>query len=213
MFSGYIDLSPVPAFLAAVGIVLIAPGPDMVYMVAAGLAGGRSAATRAAFGITAGVAVYVVAVAAGLGTLVASHPAAVVGMQLVGAAYFVWLAFSAVQQSRDGAELSEVVTGQHWFRRGFVVNLTNPKIALFFLAFLPLFLGTATSPTLQLLMLGVLLQLAGLAVDLFVGLAAGAFRDRVFQRPTTMRTLTLTSAFVFAALAVLVIAEVARRLA
>src|SRR5664280_3583949 len=106
MFSGYIDLSPLPAFLAVVGIVLIAPGPDMAYMVAAGLAGGRSAATRAAFGITSGVAVYVVAVAAGLGALVARHTSALIGMQLVGAAYLVWLAFSAVQESRDGAELS-----------------------------------------------------------------------------------------------------------
>ena len=102
MFSGYIDLSPLPAFLAAVGIVLIAPGPDMVYMVAAGLAGGRSAATRAAFGITAGVAVYVVAVAAGLGTLVASHPAAVVGMRLVGAAYLGWLQASGHGVRRAG---------------------------------------------------------------------------------------------------------------
>jgi hypothetical protein len=62
-------------------------------------------------------------------------------------------------------------------------------------------------------MLGVLLQVAGLAVDLMVGWAAGAFRGRVFQRPGTLRTLTLTSAFVFAALAVLVIAGLTRRLA
>jgi hypothetical protein len=59
----------------------------------------------------------------------------------------------------------------------------------------------------------VLLQLAGLVVDLLVGLAAGALRDRVFQKPAAMGTLTLTSAFVFAALAVLVIAGVDRRLA
>jgi threonine/homoserine/homoserine lactone efflux protein len=213
VFNGYVDLSPLPTFLAAVGLILIAPGPDMAYMVGAGLAGGRSAATRAAFGIASGVAVYVVAVAAGLGALVASHTGVLVGMQFVGAAYLAWLAYNAVQPSRDGSELTADAAGQHWFRRGFVVNLTNPKIALFFLAFLPQFLGTATSPTLQLLTLGVFLQMAGLAVDLLVGWAAGAFRDRVFQRPRTMRALTLTSAFVFAALAILVVGDVMRRLA
>jgi threonine/homoserine/homoserine lactone efflux protein len=161
VFHGYLDLSPLPEFLAAVGLILIAPGPDMAYMVAAGLAGGRSAATRAAFGITSGVTVYVVAVAAGLGALVARHTGALIGMQLVGAAYLAWLAYNTVQESRDGSELTAEAAGQQWFRRGFVVNLTNPKIALFFLAFLPQFLGTATSPALQLLMLGVLLQVAG----------------------------------------------------
>jgi threonine/homoserine/homoserine lactone efflux protein len=210
VFSGYIDLSPLPGFLAVVGLILIAPGPDMAYMVGAGLAGGRSAATRAAFGVTSGVAVYVVGVAAGLGVLVAAHPGVLVGLQLVGAAYLAWLAYNAVQESRQGSELAAHPTGRDWFRRGFVVNLTNPKIALFFLAFLPQFLGAATSPALQLLLLGVVLQLAGLVVDLLVGWAAGALRDRVFRRPGTMRTLTLTSAFVFAALSVLVIAEVAR---
>lgn len=213
VFNSYVDLCPVPEFLAAVGLVLIAPGPDMAYMVAAGLAGGRSAATRAAFGITSGVAVYVVAVAAGWGALVARHTSALIGMQLVGAAYLAWLAYTAVQESRDGTELTAELAGHQWFRRGFVVNLTNPKIALFVLAFLPQFLGTATSPALQLLMLGVLLQVAGLAVELLVGWAAGAFRYRVFQRPGTLRTLRLTSAFVFASLAVLVIAELTRALA
>lgn len=81
--------------------------------------------------------------------LVAGHPGVLVGMQMVGAAYLAWLAYNAVQESRQGSELTAQATGQHWFRRGFVVNLANPKIALFFLAFLPQFLGTATSPALQ----------------------------------------------------------------
>lgn len=162
MFYGYVDLSPLPGFLAAVGLILMAPGPDMAYLVGAGLAGGRSAATRAALGITSGVAVYVVAVAAGLGTLVARHAGALIGMQLVGGAYLAWLAYNAVQWSGDGSEMTAEADGQQWFRRWLVVNLTNPKIALFFIAFLPQFLGTATSPALQLLMLGVLLQASGL---------------------------------------------------
>jgi threonine/homoserine/homoserine lactone efflux protein len=161
MFHGYFDPSPQPGFLVVVGLILIAPGPDMAYMVAAGLAGGRAAATRAAFGISCGVTVYVICVAVGLGALVQSHAGLLVGIQLVGAGYLAWLAHSALQESRGGPALTAKPGGRNWFRRGLVVNLTNPKIALFFIAFLPHFLGRATSPALQLLVLGLLLRCPG----------------------------------------------------
>jgi threonine/homoserine/homoserine lactone efflux protein len=211
VFHGYLDLAPMPAFLGAVGLILLAPGPDMAYMVAAGLAGGRPAATRAALGITSGVTVYVIAVAIGLGTLLSSHTDVLVGLQLIGAAYLAWLAHNAVQESRGRSGPTPDTRARHWFRRGLVVNLTNPKIALFFLAFLPQFLGTARNPALQLLVLGGLLQISGLVADLLVGWAAGTFRERVFNSPGTMRALALASAVVFAALAVLVAAEAVGR--
>lgn len=209
MLFDYVDLTPVPVFLVAVAFICLAPGPDMAYMVGAGLAGGRSAATRAAFGITVGVAVYVAATAAGLGVLVASLPGVLVSLQVLGAGYLAWLAYATFQESRKpAAALAGDQYGRKWFGRGFVVNLTNPKIMLFFLAFLPQFLGTASNPMLQLLMFGLLFQLAGLVVDLLIGRAAGAFRTRVLGKPARLRLLTRISAVVFAVLAVLVITEV-----
>jgi threonine/homoserine/homoserine lactone efflux protein len=214
MFSGYVDLSILPAFLVAVGLVLIAPGPDMAFMVTAGLAGGRPAATRAAFGITSGVLVYVVAVTVGLGTVVAGHPGVLTGIQLLGAAYLARLAYTAIRESRGDVDRPAESGTRRWFTRGFVVNLTNPKIALFFLAFLPQFLGaSSTNPARQLLVLGVLLQLSGLVVDLLVGWTAGAFRERVLRKPGPLRRLTLTSAVVFASLAAFIVADVLMRLA
>jgi threonine/homoserine/homoserine lactone efflux protein len=121
MFSGYLDLSILPAFMVAVGLILIAPGPDMAYMVAVGLARGRPAATRAAFGITSAVLVYVAAVAVGLGTVVAAHARLLTGIQLLGAGYLAWLAYSAIRESRGEIELTEGRRHRGWFSRGLVV--------------------------------------------------------------------------------------------
>jgi len=212
---GYIDLAPVPLFLGAVALICLAPGPDMAYLVGTGLAGGRPAAARAAFGITLGVSVYVAVTAAGLGLVVAAHPRVLTGLQVFGAGYLGWLAWTTWRESRTYGSDRAVVpagavghSGQRWFRRGFIVNLTNPKIMLFFVAFLPQFLGNASSPTVQLLMLGLLLQSVGLVVDLFIGWTAGSFRARVQERPEMLRRLSRASAAVFAGLAVLVVAGV-----
>ncbi len=95
------------------------------------------------------------------------------------------------------------------FRRGFVVNITNPKIALFFVAFLPQFLGTTggsgENPFAQILMLGLLLQLTGLLTDLAIGSAAGLFRDAVLSRPRVRCLLDGAAGTVYGALAVLLV--------
>jgi threonine/homoserine/homoserine lactone efflux protein len=87
-----VDLSVLPAYLAVVVLICAAPGPDMAYMVGAGIGGGRSAATRAAFGVTLSVIVYAAAVAAGLGPLVSRHSAILGGLQAFGAIYLARMA-------------------------------------------------------------------------------------------------------------------------
>ncbi|SDM24858.1 LysE type translocator [Nonomuraea jiangxiensis] len=94
------------------------------------------------------------------------------------------------------------------FRRGFVVNISNPKIMLFFTAFLPQFLGDALeNPVLQLLMLGLILQILGLLTDLAIGYAAGAMRDRVLHRAGVRMLLERLAASVYAALATVLLAD------
>ena len=190
-------------------LICLAPGPDMVYVVGTGIAGGRAAVTRATLGVTTGVVVYVLAVAAGLGAVVARFPVVLVGLQVFGAVYLVHLAWHTY---RDAASAqvpgAEEPVDTHWFRRGLVVNLTNPKVLLFFLAFLPGFLGQARSPTLQLLVLGLLFQVVGFVVDLAVGWSAGSFRDKVLGRPRVLRGMTYASAGVFLLLAVAVTVDV-----
>jgi threonine/homoserine/homoserine lactone efflux protein len=207
---GYIDPTVVPAFLAAAAVLCLAPGPDMIYMVATGIAAGRPAAVRAAMGVAVGVLVYVVAVAAGLGLVVERAPVTLTVLQGFGVAYLAWLGFSTLRDASSSDTFLTDRTDRNWFRRGVIVNLTNPKVLLFFVAFLPQFLGDASSPALQLLMLGLLFQLVGLLVDLGLGWASGSLRDKVLTRHHVRRTMALTSAAVYGALAAVVAIELIR---
>ena len=185
----------------------------MAYIVGAGIADGRSAATRAALGVTFGVVLFVAAVAAGLGAVIAHHPGVLTGLEIFGALYLAWLAYSTFSDARKAAPAPVAVKEHHsWFRRGLIVNLTNPKVMLFFLAFLPQFLGHASSATLQLLMLGMVFQLVGLVIDMAIGWSAGSFRDKVLAKPRALHALTYTSAAVFIVLAGVVGIEAIRTL-
>ncbi len=100
MNSGYVDLTVLPPFAAAAALICLAPGPDMAYMIGTGIAGGRGAATRAGFGVTLGVLIYAVAVAAGLGGLVTHYPGVLTGLQVFGCIYLAWLAYSTYRDAR-----------------------------------------------------------------------------------------------------------------
>src|SRR4051812_16332587 len=110
MSTGYtwVDLGVLPTFIAAVVVLLLVPGPDMAFMVAAGLRGGRRGATRAALGVTAGVSVYVVLTALGLGVFLAAAPGVADAIRLSGAAYLLYLAWAPWRSSGSPLETSTV---------------------------------------------------------------------------------------------------------
>lgn len=203
------DVSVLPAFLLAVVVILVTPGPDMAFMIATGINQGRGAAVRGAFGVTTAMTVWVVIAATGLGVALTQLPSALDAIRLAGAAYLLVLAVTTWRHA--GEEIAEARTAPNVFRRGFLVNITNPKIALFFVAFLPQFLGTTSErPFAQILMLGLLLQLTGLVADLAIGSAAGLFRDAVLGRPRVRLALDGAAGTVYGALAVLLVLGVAR---
>lgn len=197
-----IDVGVLPTFVLAVVLICLAPGPDMAYMIAVGIAGGRRAALRAASGVAIGVLVYSLAVAAGLGAVVANSPWAFTALRVIGALYLLWLSISSFRDARRGVDLAgSPGTADHWFRRGLVVNLTNPKMMLFFLAFLPQFGGSAHNPTIQFAMLGLCYMAVGYIIDAAVGLAAGTLQSRLEKSRRAAAILNYVAGAVFLLLA------------
>lgn len=199
-------------FLLAVLLILIAPGPDMAFVVASGISAGRRGGVFAAVGITLGVSVHVLLAALGLGALLRAAPALGEGIRLAGAAYLAYLAVVTWRAAGEATMGGELEGGKGYWRifwRGVVVNLTNPKIILFFTAFLTQFVEPDRgSVALQFLTLGLILQAAGLTVDAAMGLAAGSVKDIFARRPALHKRLDRIAASVFAVLAAAILVEV-----
>jgi threonine/homoserine/homoserine lactone efflux protein len=200
-----------PFFLAVLAI-LIAPGPDMAFVIASGVSAGRRGGVLAALGITVGVSVHVALAALGIGVLLRTVPELAEAIRFAGAISLAYLAAATWRAAgssvvADRPEGGKASSGIFW--RGMIVNLTNPKIILFFSAFLTQFVDPDRgSVALQFLALGLILQSAGLAVDAAFGIAAGAVRDAFARRPGLHALLDRVAAGVFAALALALFVEV-----
>jgi threonine/homoserine/homoserine lactone efflux protein len=199
-------------FLVAVLVIMVAPGPDMAFVVASGVSTGWRGGVIAAVGITLGVSVHVVLAALGLGALLQAFPALGDLIRFAGAGYLAYLAiitWRAAGPSTVDAESDSEKSMTSIFWRGMIVNLTNPKIILFFGAFLSQFVDPDRgSVALQFLILGLMFQAVGLAVDTAVGVAAGAVRDVFTRKPYLHKVLDRIAATVFAVLAAALLVEV-----
>ena len=193
------DTWTITAFIGASFLLYLTPGADMMFTIASGVAGGPRAGLAAACGIALGVLAHVTAAAAGLAVLVAASPVTLDVIRYAGAAYLLFLAW---QSWTDRGHLSKA-TGHAdlWraFRRGFLTNILNPKVALFILAFLPQFIDPAVGPAWhQIVIYGAILGVGGIITDGTLGVLAGFMADRVRK---SARTTNKISAVIFAGLA------------
>ena len=172
-------LPPLATFLAfaLAGLALnIVPGADMTFVIASAARGGRRDGVTAALGIGGGALVHVLAAVLGLSALLATSQTAFTLIKWVGAAYLLYIAVSLIL-SRRGDETedrpSARLSGWRLFRAAALVNILNPKVALFFLAFLPQFIDpNAKVPALQILCLGLWFDVVGTLVNCIVAIAA-----------------------------------------
>lgn len=207
------DLLPGPAqavvFAGAVFVLNATPGVDFLLTVSRTLQGGARAGVAAALGISAGCVVHALAAAFGLAALLAVHPSAFLVIQWAGAAYLAWLGLGLLQQAwrgvGSGATGSAVVAARSgWteFRTGLLTNVLNPKVALFFLAFLPQFVPAGSpSKTASFLLLGAWFVLQG-AVFLLGLVAVCAQLGHLDTRPVLQRGVQAAGGLLFVALAV-----------
>lgn len=174
------------AFLVAAWVLILTPGPDMLFVIGQTLAGGPRRGWAAMFGIVTGALVHIILAASGVAALIAASPMLFDALRLAGAAYLLWLAFGALRAAaRGGARLEPAAPARAAFRDGLLTNLTNPKVILFFLAFLPQFVDPARSPPwLQMLLLGPLVPIMALPAYglLIAGAGRAAERLSAFSR-------------------------------
>jgi threonine/homoserine/homoserine lactone efflux protein len=162
-------------FLTTMLLVNVTPGPDMLYVIARSAGQGRKAGIVSALGIGAGCFFHIFAVALGLAEFLRAVPVAYDVIRYLGAAYLVWLGGRMLLSRRhsEGPIVVEPAGLRRIFIQGVINNILNPKVALFFLAFLPQFLDKSGSAFRQTVSLGLLFDASGTAVNLIVAMAAG----------------------------------------
>ena len=169
-------------FVVASLLLLLTPGPAVLYIVARSMAQGRAAGLVSVLGIHLGTIVHIVAAAVGLSALVVSSALAFAVVKYVGAAYLVWIGIRTLMAKDPDAAAPVVAAAplRRAFRDGFVVNLFNPKTAIFFLAFLPQFVDPARGALhWQILILGLTFMGLGILSDGMFALAAVTAGDFV----------------------------------
>ncbi|MEW2512854.1 LysE family translocator [Streptomyces sp. NPDC046870] len=203
-----VDLAVLPSYVAVILLFLAPPGPDMAYMLAVGLEGGRLSALRAILGIGTGMSVYAAAVVAGMGEIAESHPSVLDTVRILGAAYLLWLAYVTMRSARRAINGHGDITTGRWYLRGMLVSLTNPKIILFYLAVLPQFTGNAENAELQMLVLGAVNVLMEVILYGSIGVLSGFFHARLTGSTKATAVLNYAACVVYVVLAVVIVFEV-----
>ena len=176
-------------FVTGAALLLVIPGPAVSYVISRSIGRGRAAGLVSVMGIVVGTLLHVTAATLGLSALLASSALAFQFIKYLGAAYLIYLGIRTLR--RDDSQLLQAANGERRvlriFAQGVLVNLLNPKTALFFLAFLPQFVDPSLGhPSLQIFQLGVLFALMGWISDsvwaVLAGTVADHFRDSIRLR-------------------------------
>jgi threonine/homoserine/homoserine lactone efflux protein len=192
-------------FLVTSFVIIVSPGTGVLYTLAIGLSRGSRASVIAAFGCTLGIVPHMAAAILGLAALLHTSAVAFQTFKYIGVAYLLYMAWSALRErgalkvepeptARSAAELTVTAI---------LINILNPKLSIFFLAFLPQFISVnEPHPLTQMLLLSAVFMVMTFAVFVGYGLFAGAIRDRIITRPRVLTWIRRSFAAAFVALGV-----------
>jgi threonine/homoserine/homoserine lactone efflux protein len=194
------------AFVAAVTILILIPGPAVIYIMNRGISQGRRAAVVSALGIETGALVHIGAAIAGLSAVIASSQALFLAVKYAGAAYLLYLGIAA-WRAGEGSAVTPI--GRASLRRvyvqGIMVNILNPKVGIFFLALLPQFVAPGRGAVwLQMLVLGAIFLVIATALDTGYALASGFVGEWLSRRGGLARARSRASGAAYIGLAAVV---------
>lgn len=181
-----------PEFLLTSLIVVASPGTGVIYTLGTGLGRGARAAVIAAFGCTLGILPHLLAAVLGLSAMIETSAVAFEILRVAGVAYLLYMAWMTLKETGTFAVAADGREGSAFdiTVRAILLNLLNPKLTVFFLAFLPQFVGAGeAAPTLRFVELGGVFMVMTFAVFAVYGVAAAQARDKVMSRPAVLAVL------------------------
>jgi threonine/homoserine/homoserine lactone efflux protein len=190
-------------FMLAALALNLTPGPDMLYVTARSVSDGRRAGIVAALGIGAGTLVHITALALGLAALLAAVPLAYDALRIAGAVYLLVIGVQLLLRPRRPNSTTALAPASHTtiFAQAVLTNVLNPKVALFFLAFLPQFVDPTAGPAVpQIVLLGLLFDVQGTAVNSAVALLASGTTRRLRASASAVSVLQRLTGAIFVAL-------------
>lgn len=202
-----ISLEVALQFIVTSAVLAAIPGPDNLFVLMQSALYGSRKGVAVTLGLCTGLIVHTLAVAFGVAAIFQASAAAFTALKIVGAAYLLYLAYGAFKASgassdSGGAEATPERSTSALYVRGIVMNVTNPKVAIFFLAFLPQFVqADAGSVPLQVIQLGVLFIATALVVFSGIALASGRLAGWLRRSPRAIGRMNKVAGFVFIGLA------------
>lgn len=195
-------------FLIASVLLTISPGPDIIYVLVIGVRKGFKDAFVLSSGLVTGIIIHTSLVAFGISGIIKTSPVVFLGVKLLGALYLIYLAYKVYNAPAEiHINLSTTQSSKkRFFVQGFWMNVLNPKVTLFFMAFLPAFLwDKASDQIFQFYILGLLFMLQALVIFGFVALLAGRFYRVLIHYPKSSVILKYLQIFVFICIAIYII--------
>lgn len=175
------------AFLGAAILLTLSPGPDIVYVLVQSMTNGKKAGIMTALGLVSGIVVHTTLLAFGISLIIKESPTIFFIIKILGACYLFYLAFQVYKSGNEFMVSEEKLPQKKGFalyRRGFIMNVINPKVLIFFLAFFPGFLWDQEHQTvLQFYILGGIFMTQAFLIFLLVSLLAGRIANYLKHRP------------------------------
>lgn len=197
------------SFFAIATLLALSPGPDNIFVLVQSAMHGRKMGMMIVLGLCTGLIVHTIAVTVGLATLIATSVTAFTVLKAIGAIYLVYLAWLSLksvpqEQTLETQKDRSKISNLQMYLRGIIMNVTNPKVTIFFLAFLPQFIKNDINlsvPT-QTIQLGILFMLSTLLVFGAIAVFSGTIGMKIQQSVSIQKTINRLAAFIFIGLAI-----------
>lgn len=186
-------------------MLTIAPGPDNLFVLMQSMSHGKKAGVITALGLCSGITVHTMAAALGLSAILYQSAFAFQLIKWVGAGYLIYLAWQAFRESRESVKTQKVdrLPLPFLFKKGFIMNVVNPKVGLFFLAFLPQFINVEKGQIeLQMIALGLIFMVQAIAIFTLIAVFAGLLAEKWLMHPLFHRTISKVKGILFLAIGI-----------